>query len=397
MRQLRISGLVREANFFREACTCPMTSADRETLSRRLTNTLAKIDEICRRHGVSPTRLPGPTRRAYEFLAQLDLSRLPQTETAPPEHHSTQRMPGSIRFTGLRAFLDGLLDDLALAIHAGRCDAAATLRVVQQTAGRLEHYISRNNLAPGHLKPESRELTAWFRYFSDPAHLDTYLCAVRRVQSVLGAMAVGNSRWKTPFLVHFRPGSHLYRWRAAPGGTRVILPAAMVSFDEHALQHLGRMMLGDRRSWPLVNQAMLSEPYQAVRLALEEHSGPAERSRGITCDLAEVFDAVNRRYFGGQMTRPNLIWTRQPTGFRFGHYDFVLDVVCISSTLDRPDVPRFVLEHVMHHELLHKKHGLEWHGTRQHAHTPEFRAEERAFERFSEADQFLQSLSRRMA
>ena len=48
----------------------------------------------------------------------------------------------------------------------------------------------------------------------------------------------------------------------------------------------------------------------------------------------------------------------------------------------------------MHHELLHKKHGAEWHGRRQHVHTPTFRAEERTFREYAQADAFLKKLGR---
>ena len=81
------------------------------------------------------------------------------------------------------------------------------------------------------------------------------------------------------------------------------------------------------------------------------------------------------------------------TGTKFGHYEFVHDQLCISSTLDRPDVPAFVIDHVMHHELLHKKHGFRWQGTRQHTHTHAFRADERTFPHYEEAACFLDQIS----
>jgi len=65
----------------------------------------------------------------------------------------------------------------------------------------------------------------------------------------------------------------------------------------------------------------------------------------------------------------------------------------VGSTLDRTDVPEYVFDHVMHHELLHKKHGIQWRGRRQHAHTSAFREEERRFEQYEEAAAFLNKLS----
>lgn len=395
MRQLRITGLVREANYVRQICSSPMTVAQRDSLKSRVQRTLSEIDGICSRHGVRPSQLPAPSRRAYEFLLKLDVDALPMT-TAPQEHQLQKHLPGSVRLIGLRAFLDGLLDDLARQVHMGRLNAAAMLRVVQQTAQRLDHHMSCNEFKPGHLRTESRDLVAWFRYFAQPQHMDAYMQAVRRAQAVFGTMLEANSRWKLPLLIHFRPSSHLYRWRPDPRGTRMILSIPMISFNEATFNHLGRMMLGDRQHWPAVNAAMLSQSYQSVRTAMDEAAGRVERTHGMAYDLAEVFEEVNRRYFNGGMARPTLSWTRRLTGRRFGHYNFAHDVVCISSTLDRPDVPRFVIEHVMHHELLHKKHGSKWNGSQRRCHTREFRAEERTFERFEEADKFLNALSRGM-
>jgi len=95
------------------------------------------------------------------------------------------------------------------------------------------------------------------------------------------------------------------------------------------------------------------------------------------------------------MQRPRLTWNQSITAHKFGHYNYSTDTVMISRTLDHSAVPAFVVDHVMHHELLHKKHGLRWHNGRGHAHTPEFRREERMFPQYAEADEFLRRLATR--
>ena len=89
-----------------------------------------------------------------------------------------------------------------------------------------------------------------------------------------------------------------------------------------------------------------------------------------------------------------LHWNRTFTRCTFGHYDFVHDRLWVSTTLDRPDVPDYVLDHVMHHELLHKKHGFRWRSGQQHTHIPEFRREERRFKHYHEANRFLDKLGK---
>jgi len=139
--------------------------------------------------------------------------------------------------------------------------------------------------------------------------------------------------------------------------------------------------------------AMMNGEYKAMLADLQAATGAVHKTRGLTHDLAESFERVNREYFDGEMPRPALVWNRTLTGRKFGHYDFIHDRICVSRSLDHPDVPAFVLDHVMHHELLHKKHGFRFHGNRQHAHTPEFRAEEKKFHHYREADEFLKKLS----
>jgi hypothetical protein len=176
--------------------------------------------------------------------------------------------------------------------------------------------------------------------------------------------------------------------------TRVVLDTPMMTFDEAMLRKLAERMLKQSRHQEEMMAAMTSEPYQQMRADLEAIAGISEQTRGSAYDLSDVFERVNGEYFDGAIPRPRLAWSRTLTGRKFGHYDFVHDQVCISSTLDSPSVPPFVIEHVMHHELLHKKLGLRFHGDRQHAHTPEFREEERRFARYDEADEYLKKIGR---
>jgi antirestriction protein ArdC len=79
----------------------------------------------------------------------------------------------------------------------------------------------------------------------------------------------------------------------------------------------------------------------------------------------------------------------------FGHYEPATDTVRLSRRLDSPDVPPFVLEHVMHHELLHRVLGAERRGDRRRYHSARFRREERRFEGYPEAEAFLEKLAER--
>jgi predicted SprT family Zn-dependent metalloprotease len=65
----------------------------------------------------------------------------------------------------------------------------------------------------------------------------------------------------------------------------------------------------------------------------------------------------------------------------------------ISIVLDSRQTPQYVIDHVMHHELLHKALGVWVVNGRRMAHTAEFKALEREFEGFQRAQEHLKVLS----
>jgi hypothetical protein len=106
-----------------------------------------------------------------------------------------------------------------------------------------------------------------------------------------------------------------------------------------------------------------------------------------------VFDDLNARYFKGELERPALSWSRQRTRRVFGHHDGIHRTIIISRTIDSPRVPLFALEYVLYHEMLHIKHPPRSNGSRRIYHSREFRADERRFENYDRAVEFLQQIA----
>ncbi|NLX12898.1 MAG: hypothetical protein GXY44_04485 [Phycisphaerales bacterium] len=391
MADIRITGLVRQVNDLRRALSEPMTAAQREALRLRIDQTIAQTESILRRHSLTEHHLPGPSRRAYQILKQADLSKASIVTAETRDRPRTG--PESVSFRGLGAFLDSLLDDLSLSIASGRFDPRATSQVIRRTADRLNYAMQRDNLLSEQLLPNTRHQLGWFRYFAESEPFAALVKAVHQSLRILGQMIDERIAWVTPLLIHYKPSSYLYSWRVTPRGTRIVLASPMIAFDASLLDILGRQMLGNKASRSTINAALLSAEYQRIARALEEAGGVVERTRGMTHDLADVFDRVNTEYFDGKMARPRLTWNRNPSRYKYGHYDFERDTVCISSTLDHPGVPEYVVESVMHHELLHKKIGCQWREGKRRMHTTLFRMQERTFKRHREAELFLKKLS----
>lgn len=137
----------------------------------------------------------------------------------------------------------------------------------------------------------------------------------------------------------------------------------------------------------------------ASSLELRERSAENKRSRGrkiVTTetgkyfDLGEVFDHINAVYFEPKLPRPAISWSARQTYRILGHHDAVHETIIISRSLDAADVPRYVIEFVMFHEMLHMAHPTRIVNGRRYSHTPEFRRDERKFINFAKAEAWIE-------
>ncbi len=129
----------------------------------------------------------------------------------------------------------------------------------------------------------------------------------------------------------------------------------------------------------------------------------ALESRGQCFDLQELFEHVNALYFQKQV-EARIGWgrntgKRRRKSIRLGVYDHKAREIRIHPALDRPDVPRFFVEFIVFHEMLHQlfPSGRD---TGRHIHHPRaFRERERTFPKYAAAmaweRQHLQELLRR--
>jgi hypothetical protein len=114
--------------------------------------------------------------------------------------------------------------------------------------------------------------------------------------------------------------------------------------------------------------------------------------QGRYYNLEEVFDTLNARFFGGLMGRPELTWSEHHAKRSLGHYDAAHNTIVVSRVFDRPSSPRYAIEYLLYHEMLHLKHPVRMNGLRRCVHSREFKAEERQFPELKEALAFLKRL-----
>ena len=112
-------------------------------------------------------------------------------------------------------------------------------------------------------------------------------------------------------------------------------------------------------------------------------------SRGRHIDLDGIFNSLNERYFAGSIDKPRLSWSARKSRCVLGRYDITHNTIFISRLFDSPDIPPYVVQYVMFHEMLHVKHQSRVHDSRVIVHTPEFKNDERNFPHYQEAKLWL--------
>lgn len=111
-------------------------------------------------------------------------------------------------------------------------------------------------------------------------------------------------------------------------------------------------------------------------------------------DLKEIFDELNRRYF---RNRINATITYGPAprvrgprrSIKMGSYSSDSKVIRIHPALDQARVPRYFVEWIVFHEMLHHVHrARRGPDGRRCVHTPEFLEHERRFYAFERAQRW---------
>ena len=110
---------------------------------------------------------------------------------------------------------------------------------------------------------------------------------------------------------------------------------------------------------------------------------------GEIYDLEKIFHKLNLVYFQNSVLKPTLTWSARKTYRILGHHDATHETIVISKSLDDKKIPKFVVEFVVFHEMLHIFHPTTHSNGRRYNHTARFRADEKKFAYFEEAENWI--------
>ncbi len=114
--------------------------------------------------------------------------------------------------------------------------------------------------------------------------------------------------------------------------------------------------------------------------------------KGERHNLAPMFSRLNRRYFSGRLHRPRLGWSKSKWRAQLGCFDPGLDQIVLNTRLDGAGVPKYVVEYVLYHEMLHVRHPIRVASCGLQAHSADFRRAEQQFKDYGRARKFLEQL-----
>lgn len=128
----------------------------------------------------------------------------------------------------------------------------------------------------------------------------------------------------------------------------------------------------------------------------------ALRPEGVAYDLREIVKDLNQRYFDDRLS-VGVTWGRSSGGaahhcrrrrttssLQLGSYSYEDRLIRLHGVLDQPGIPRYVIEAVVFHELLHADMPPVMRKGRRCFHTPEFRRREREYRNLDKADRWIQ-------
>jgi DNA-binding transcriptional LysR family regulator len=165
---------------------------------------------------------------------------------------------------------------------------------------------------------------------------------------------------------------------------RIRLHHMFLAAGESTLQALARYALRGSASLRKRLQAFIQRHAHKVKT-----SSPPPRPRrtrikhrGKVFDLLEAYRRINTDYFQGEIDCAITWGNRRAPGtrsLRLGSYASRSGIIRINPLLDDPSVPIYVLDSVIHHEMLHHYLGARKRGGRTLYHHEDFRSMERTF------------------
>jgi uncharacterized protein involved in tolerance to divalent cations len=391
---IKIRGILKTAQTAQEKLKTGISPQKVADFKQFITSSVATIERLCAEAKITPHHLPKQSREAYYFLKNIDLKNLPTTSS-----HPTQTHVESIRIQNIKAQQDYILQSIVNVASSPTLNSVEIQQLTQnlvRTVTTIERICSNQQATPANLTRSSRQIFSWMKFLTDEYNLQLHLKTTSRVQQIAKEILMTHGQESVKIAIAFINLPGLYKGKRNGNAANLMISEGFINASDEVLQALVKTALFGKSqdNTQIIRAFASSEEYSNVLLTLDLIVEViAENPQGKFYNLDELFNKLNHEYFAATLAKPRLAWSKINTYRKFGHYEPARDRVVMSLTLDNANIPEFVIEFVLYHELLHKYHGTKWVNGRRMVHTPEFRAHENKFKLYKEAQGWLQKLA----
>jgi hypothetical protein len=273
---------------------------------------------------------------------------------------------------------------------------------LHKTTQQIETICTKHQLTPTALAKPSRNAYTWMKFLTNPNNLQLHFDTLSR--SIAISQEIIKTQGSGQIFIEFTHGSNLYKFRnlrQAQGSainnlTTLNISESFIHSSNQVLTAVLQTALHQKNATAseIIRKFSLSEECCDVLLELDLIAQIAtETAQGNIYNLDHLFSTINHQYFAGTMSKPRLMWSSILSHRKLAHYERTRDRIVISKILDHKNIPQYLVEFILYHELLHKHHGIQWLNGKCMVHTPEFKRSERKFSQFQAAEDFLKQLA----
>ena len=191
---------------------------------------------------------------------------------------------------------------------------------------------------------------------------------------------------KDIFLVITDNSTSMLSVKVRGGAVSLRLHNIFLSADMNVLTEIADFIKNSRLKTPLINDFIKRNHH---RLKERPERKVKLRTEGSCFNLLEIFGLINKEYFGERVSA-SITWgakgpRRAAARRTLGSYSSHNNMIRINPILDNKRVPRYFLDFIVYHEMLHADIGIETVGKRRSIHPKEFKRREREFKHYERA------------
>lgn len=409
---LYIRGVVAAQNHAQQMLKRGIHPSQQPAFLAQIQKVVTSVENICHQHKTRVEDLPVRTYHAYRYLNHLLTEDLPHAEThlfISPTFHKG-KTGKSIRVRGLKNFCQSLQNHLNLLSQQPSEEWNSTSAIqslpdyigIQSTIDKFQKYIQAGSLEISSLSSPSLRAYQWLCYIYRPEVMIAHLLALSMIHQNKARLTKTRSQAPAKNLhidFEFFHISGLYHSYQQGYLRKMVVHEAYIFAPESVLENL--LLITQNQQNPntmaLIKEFADGEKFtqstsELASIGLSNLDG----TKGKYQDLQAIFKRVNRQFFDNQLDPPKLHWSNRPTYRKFGHYQPSSDTLVLSTSLDNFQIPDYVLDFAMYHELLHKHLGYYVINERRISHHTDFRKLERQFPQYQQAQDYLNQMGNKI-